>query len=86
MGAFPNGRSALMLVTARLKYVAENEWGPRRYLDVTLLEGWPRRRADLWGCRKERKNLDSTGLNVLILQPAASERRLSYAERLVTFP
>ena len=37
-GAFPDGRSALMLATARLKYVAESEWGSRRYLDVTLLE------------------------------------------------
>ena len=37
--AFPDGKSALMLVTARLKYVAESEWGSRRYLDVTLLEG-----------------------------------------------
>ena len=27
-----------MLVTARFKYVAESEWGSRRYLDVTLLE------------------------------------------------
>ena len=34
-----DGRSALMLVTARLKYVAESKWGSRRYLDVTLLEG-----------------------------------------------
>ena len=39
VGAFPDGRSALMLVTARLKYVTESEWGSRRYLDVTLLEG-----------------------------------------------
>ena len=39
VGTFPDGRSALMLVTARLKYVAESEWGSRRYLDVTLLEG-----------------------------------------------
>ena len=38
VGTFPDGRSALMLVTARLKYVAESEWGSRRYLDVTLLE------------------------------------------------
>ena len=37
-GAFPDGKSALMLVTARLKYVAESEWGSRRYLDVTLLD------------------------------------------------
>ncbi|MDM8274340.1 IS256 family transposase [Enorma phocaeensis] len=39
VGTFPDGRSALMLATARLKYVAESEWGSRRYLDVTLLEG-----------------------------------------------
>ena len=39
VGAFPDGRSALMLVTARLKYVAESEWGSRHYLDVMLLEG-----------------------------------------------
>ena len=39
VGAFPDGKSALMLVTARLKYVAESEWGSRRYLDVTLLDG-----------------------------------------------
>lgn len=38
VGTFPDGKSALMLVTARLKYVAESEWGARRYLDVTLLE------------------------------------------------
>lgn len=37
-GTFPDGRSALMLVTARLKYVAESEWGSRRYLDVSLLD------------------------------------------------
>ena len=27
-----------MLVTARLKCIVENEWGRRRYLDVSLLE------------------------------------------------
>ncbi len=27
VGAFPDGKSALMLVTARLKYVADSEWG-----------------------------------------------------------
>ena len=31
-------RRALMLVTARLKYVADSEWGSRRYLDVSLLD------------------------------------------------
>lgn len=37
-GTFPDGKSALVLVTARLKYIVENEWGRRRYLDVSLLE------------------------------------------------
>ena len=57
---FPDGKSALMLVSARLKHVAESEWGSRRYLDVTLLEGQPHRRAGLEGCREVRKNLDGT--------------------------
>ena len=39
VGTFPDGKNALMLVTARLKYVTEGEWGSRRYLGVTLLEG-----------------------------------------------
>ena len=38
VGTFPDGKSALMLVTARLKCIVENEWGRRRYLDVSLLE------------------------------------------------
>lgn len=38
VGTFPDGKSALMLVTARLKYIAESEWGSRRYLDVSMLK------------------------------------------------
>ena len=38
VGTFPDGRSALVLVAARLKYIVENEWGRRRYLDVSLPE------------------------------------------------
>ena len=38
VGTFPDGKSALMLATARLKYVADSEWGSRRYLDVSLLD------------------------------------------------
>ncbi len=38
VGTFPDGKSALMLVAARLKYVADSEWGSRRYLDVSLLD------------------------------------------------
>lgn len=59
VGTFPDGRPALMLVTARRKYVAEGEWGSRRHLDVTLLEEWPHG-ADLGGCWKVRRNLDGT--------------------------
>ena len=38
VGAFPDGKGALMLATARLKYVADSEWGSKRYLDVSLLD------------------------------------------------
>ena len=35
---FPDGKSALTLVAARLKYVAASERGSRRHLDVSLLK------------------------------------------------
>lgn len=38
VGTFPDGNSALMLATARLKYIAEHEWGKRWYLDMSKLE------------------------------------------------
>jgi transposase-like protein len=37
VGAFPDGESALMLVAARLRYVAGTQWGTRRYLNLALL-------------------------------------------------
>jgi len=39
VGNFPDGRSALMLVTARLRYSAGREWGTRRYMDMSRLVG-----------------------------------------------
>jgi transposase-like protein len=39
VGNFPDGRSALMLVTARLRYIAGREWGTRRYMDMSRLAG-----------------------------------------------
>ena len=60
VGAFPDSKSALVLVAARLEYVAEGEWGSRRYLGFTLLEERPYRMVGLRGCRKVRKNLDGT--------------------------
>jgi transposase-like protein len=37
VGNFPDGRSALMLVAARLRHVAGTTWGTRRYLTVERL-------------------------------------------------
>lgn len=37
VGAFPDGKSALMLVVARLRHVAGTRWGTRKYLDMTRL-------------------------------------------------
>lgn len=38
VGAFPDGRSALMLMAARLRHVAGTRWGTRKYLDMTRLD------------------------------------------------
>jgi transposase-like protein len=38
VGAFPDGRSALMLAAARLRYVSGSRWGTRRYLDINRLK------------------------------------------------
>lgn len=39
VGNFPDGNSALMLVTARLRYVAGRKWGTRKYMNMRLLTG-----------------------------------------------
>lgn len=38
VGAFPDGKSALMLVAARLRHVASTNWGTRRYMNMKLLD------------------------------------------------
>ncbi len=38
VGAFPDGRSALMLAAARLRYVSGSRWGTRRYMDMDRLK------------------------------------------------
>ncbi|MBS6159592.1 MAG: IS256 family transposase [Collinsella sp.] len=35
VGSFPDGRSALMLICARVRYVTSSEWSTRRYLDMS---------------------------------------------------
>lgn len=37
VGAFPDGKSALMLVAARLRHISGTKWGTRRYLDMDHL-------------------------------------------------
>jgi len=37
VGSFPDGRSALMLVAARLRHIAGTKWGLRRYLNMDRL-------------------------------------------------
>jgi len=37
VGSFPDGRSALMLVAARLRHVAGTRWGTKRYLNMDRL-------------------------------------------------
>ena len=37
VGNFPDGRSALMLVAARLRHIAGTKWGSRQYLDMERL-------------------------------------------------
>ena len=39
VGSFPDGRSALMLICARIRYVTANDWSSRRYLDMSRLDG-----------------------------------------------
>ena len=36
--SFPDGNGALMLVRARIRYAAANEWSNRRYLDMSRLD------------------------------------------------
>ena len=37
VGCFPDGRSAVMLVAARLRHIAGTKWGMRRYLNMVRL-------------------------------------------------
>ena len=37
VGAFPDGKSALMLAAARLRHIAGTQWGTKRYLCMDLM-------------------------------------------------
>lgn len=38
VGCFPDGKSALMLVAARLRHIASTKWGTRRYMNMKRLD------------------------------------------------
>ena len=38
VGSFPDGHSALMLVCARLRHIADTQWGGAKYMDMKHLE------------------------------------------------
>lgn len=37
VGAFPDGNSAVMLITARLRHISGTTWSSKRYLNMDLL-------------------------------------------------
>ena len=40
VGCFPDGNSALMLVCARLRYVAGTQWGNAKYMNMKHLDNY----------------------------------------------
>ena len=46
VGCFPDGRSALMLATARLRHIAGTKWSTRRYMDMNHLYELEREQAE----------------------------------------
>ncbi|TGM07872.1 IS256 family transposase, partial [Leptospira stimsonii] len=38
VGAFLDGKSALILATARLRHVASTKWGTKKYVDMEKLK------------------------------------------------
>ena len=49
VGSFPDGRSALMLVAARLRHIAGTKWGLRRYMNMDRLAEQDKEAAAMTG-------------------------------------
>ena len=60
IGAFPDGEAALMLICARLRYVASSDWGTKRYLNMKHLK-------DMLVFREE-DNILLGGINLMLLR------------------
>ena len=76
VGSFPDERSALMLVCARVRYVTSNEWSTRRYLDMSRL-GETVREAN------RSSPQGRGGADVFLDGQAASPRLLRYCTGLI---
>lgn len=46
VGCFPDGKSALMLAAARLRYIAGSKWGTRRYMNMQRLQELKQEQAE----------------------------------------
>lgn len=46
VGCFPDGKSALMLAAARLRYIAGSKWGTRRYMNMQRLKELKQEQAE----------------------------------------
>ena len=46
VGCFPDGKSALMLAAARLRYIAGSKWGTRRYMSMQWLNELKQEQAE----------------------------------------
>jgi putative transposase len=46
VGCFPDGKSALMLAAARLRYIAASKWGTRRYMNMERLKELKQEQAE----------------------------------------
>jgi putative transposase len=46
VGSFPDGNSALLLVSARLRHIAGKTWGTKRYMDMRRLRDLPNTNAE----------------------------------------
>ena len=56
VGNFPDGKSALMLVAARLRHIAGTRWGKRVYLDMERLRETTETSIELVAARNMGEN------------------------------
>jgi|GEM_PF-1002207 len=48
IGFFPDGKSALILLAARLRHIAGSTWSERKYLNMHLLGAWEKEDKASW--------------------------------------